>query len=126
MQVSKFVLVAQIQASVLISHRNFLVQNVPVVLSKCRCKIPKLYLNIGQDFLDILFQILDLKVGTRQYGDGASSAKKQSKNAKVAGTTRFVLIKISIRLSLTYISSIYMVQTKSSIWYLNLPGKLDL
>jgi inositol-hexakisphosphate 5-kinase len=29
----------------------------------------------------------DLKVGTRQYGDGASVGKKQSKNAKVAGTT---------------------------------------
>jgi hypothetical protein len=26
-------------------------------------------------------------VGTRQYGDGASAGKKQSKNAKVAGTT---------------------------------------
>ena len=34
---------------------------------------------------------LDLKVGTRQYGDGASSAKKQSKNAKVAGTTRYTI-----------------------------------
>ena len=31
--------------------------------------------------------VLDLKVGTRQYGDGASLAKKLSKNAKVAGTT---------------------------------------
>ena len=26
-------------------------------------------------------------MGTRQYGDGASVGKKQSKNAKVAGTT---------------------------------------
>jgi len=35
--------------------------------------------------------VLDLKVGTRQYGDGASSAKQQSKNAKVAGTTSATL-----------------------------------
>ncbi len=32
-------------------------------------------------------QLLDLKVGTRQYGDGASAGKKQSKSAKVAETT---------------------------------------
>jgi hypothetical protein len=42
----------------------------------------------GQD-LKYLFtlQLLDLKVGTRQYGDGASAGKKQSKSAKVAETT---------------------------------------
>jgi len=31
--------------------------------------------------------VLDLKIGTRQYGDGASSTKKISKNAKVANST---------------------------------------
>ncbi|XP_023325142.1 inositol hexakisphosphate kinase 1 [Eurytemora carolleeae] len=31
--------------------------------------------------------VLDLKIGTRQYGDEASDRKKESKNAKVAGTT---------------------------------------
>ena len=35
--------------------------------------------------------VLDLKIGTRQYGDGASASKKQSKNAKVASTTSGLL-----------------------------------
>jgi len=35
--------------------------------------------------------VLDLKVGTRQYGDGASASKKLSKNAKVASTTSGLL-----------------------------------
>jgi len=35
--------------------------------------------------------VLDLKVGTRQYGDGASASKKSSKNAKVASTTSGLL-----------------------------------
>ena len=35
--------------------------------------------------------VLDLKVGTRQYGDGASASKKTSKNAKVASTTTGLL-----------------------------------
>eukprot|EP00090_Calanus_glacialis_P009121 TRINITY_DN17480_c0_g1_i1.p1 TRINITY_DN17480_c0_g1~~TRINITY_DN17480_c0_g1_i1.p1 ORF type:complete len:440 (+),score=150.05 TRINITY_DN17480_c0_g1_i1:38-1357(+) len=35
--------------------------------------------------------VLDLKVGTRQYGDGASASKKISKDAKVAKTTSGLL-----------------------------------
>jgi len=35
--------------------------------------------------------VLDLKVGTRQYGDGASASKKLSKNVKVASTTSGLL-----------------------------------
>jgi len=35
--------------------------------------------------------VLDLKVGTRQYGDGASASKKMSKNAKVASSTSGLL-----------------------------------
>jgi hypothetical protein len=49
---------------------------------------------LGQDLKCLLYticlrtsQLLDLKVGTRQYGDGASAGKKQSKSAKVAETT---------------------------------------
>jgi hypothetical protein len=44
-----------------------------------------LYTNIVRKLS--ISQLLDLKVGTRQYGDGASAGKKQSKSAKVAETT---------------------------------------
>ncbi len=57
----------------------------PNFQSVTKCSGP---LQKGQDlkYLSTL-QFLDLKVGTRQYGDGASAGKKQSKSAKVAETT---------------------------------------
>ncbi|MCP4054038.1 MAG: inositol polyphosphate kinase family protein, partial [Mesoflavibacter sp.] len=38
--------------------------------------------------LQSFFINLDLKVGTRQYGDGASITKQRSKTAKVESSTR--------------------------------------